>query len=346
MGDDGGKSPQESMGDILQALQKHYPGMSKVVRDQFGPNADAELNLVEKYSPKFAEAQYKNMDTWGRKLAALGRDLAGEEQMGAAETEAKVAAGPGRELARTAKELQTEIDPEFFKQRQAQSNALDKLEAATDPTKLTGDEQESVARGLGRTMYSVPSAQNATRAAMTFGDRLKEKRAEYRSLIDTRTSALPAMKSGLEGFAAATKRSVTPNVGLQNYTGLQQPGQQQSNSVFGQFMQPAGSAMAINMGKEASDWDKYNMGVGAVGNTLGVVGKLAGGIMGGVCWIARAAYGETDPRWIMFRSWLYNKAPQWFFNWYLKNGEEFAESVKASPLLAKMVRGLMNLVIA
>lgn len=181
---------------------------------------------------------------------------------------------------------------------------------------------------------------------MTFGDRLKEKRAEYRSLIDTRTSALPEMKSGLEGFAAATKRSVTPNVGLQNYTGLQQPGQRQSNYVFGQFMQPAGSAMAINMGKEASDWDKYNMGVGAVGNTLGVVGKLAGGIMGGVCWIARAAYGETDPRWIMFRSWLYNKAPQWFFNWYLKNGEEFAESVKASPLLAKMVRGLMNLVIA
>jgi len=346
MGDDGGKSPVESMGDILVALQKHYPGMSQVVRDQYQPNADAELNLINKYTPKYAEAQYNNMDTWGRKLASLGRDLASEEQLGAAETEAKVAAGPGRELARTAKDLQEEIDPEYFKQRQAQSNALDRLEAATDPTKLTGDETEAVARGLGRTMYSVPSAQNATRAALTFGDRLKDKRAEYRSLIDTRTSALPAMKSGLEGFAAATKRSVTPNVGLQNYTGLQQPGQQQSNQVFGQFMQPAGQAMAINMSKQASDWDKYNMGVGAVGNTLGVVGKLAGGIMGGVCWIARAAYGERDPRWLQFRTWLYTKAPRWLFVWYMKNGREFAECVKASPLLAGIVRKLMNLVIA
>ncbi len=278
MGDDGGKDVQESMGDILVAMQKHFPSMSEQVRDQYEPNADAELSLVRKYSPKFAEAQYDNMSTWGRKLAELGRDLSREEQIGAAKTEADVAEGEGKRLSKAAKDLQMEQDPEFYAQREAQAKSLDKLEASMDPTKLTPGEEEAVARGLGRTMYSVPSASGSTRAAMTFGDRLAKKRAEYGSFINTRTAALPAMKSGIEGFSAATRRSVVPNVGLGNYTGLQQPGQAQSNSTFGQFMQPANAAMQINMKNQQSDWDKLSTGFGSVGSVLGSVGRVAGGV--------------------------------------------------------------------
>jgi len=278
MGDDGGKDVQESMGDILVAMQKHFPSMSQQVRDQYEPNADAELSLVRKYSPKFAEAQYDNMSTWGRKLAELGRDLSREEQIGAAKTEADVAEGEGKRLNKAAKDLQMEQDPEFYAQREAQAKSLDKLEASMDPTKLTPGEEEAVARGLGRTMYSVPSASGSTRAAMTFGDRLAKKRAEYGSFINTRTAALPAMKSGIEGFSAATRRSVVPNVGLGNYTGLQQPGQAQSNSTFGQFMQPANAAMQINMKNQQSDWDKLSTGFGSVGSVLGSVGRVAGGV--------------------------------------------------------------------
>jgi len=113
---------------------------------------------------------------------------------------------------------------------------------------------------------------------MTFGDRLAKKRAEYGSFINTRTAALPAMKSGIEGFSAATRRSVVPNVGLGNYTGLQQPGQAQSNSTFGQFMQPANAAMQINMKNQQSDWDKLSTGFGSVGSVLGSVGRVAGGV--------------------------------------------------------------------
>lgn len=278
MGDDGGKDVQESMGDILVAMQKHFPSMSQQVRDQYEPNAEAELNLVEKYSPKFAQAQYENMSSWGRKLAELGRDLSREEQIGAAKTEADVAEGEGKRLSKAAKDLQMEQDPEFYAQREAQAKSLDKLEASMDPTKLTPGEEEAVARGLGRTMYSVPSASGSTRAAMTFGDRLAKKRAEYGSFINTRTAALPAMKSGIEGFSAATRRSVVPNVGLGNYTGLQQPGQAQSNSTFGQFMQPANAAMQINMKNQQSDWDKLSTGFGSVGSVLGSVGRVAGGV--------------------------------------------------------------------
>jgi len=345
MGDDGGKSPTESMGDVLMAMQKNYPGLAQVVRDQFKPNADAELNLAKEYSPKFAEVQYDNMSTWGRKLAELGRDLSAEEQKGAAKTEADVADTEGRRLNTIAKELQQEQDPEFYRQREQQSMSLDKLEGAMDPTTLTPGEQEQISRGLGRTMYGVPSGQNTIRAAQSFGDKLTRKRAEYKSLIDSRTAALPSMKSGLEGFAAATKRSVMPNVGLGNYTGLQQPGQQQANSVFGQTMPVAGTAMGINMQKDISDWDKYSKGVGAVGDTLGVVGKLAGGIMGGMCWVARAAFGESNPEWLLFRKWLLEQGPLWLVDLYYKHGEAFAKLVEASPLLAKIVRFFMRLAI-
>jgi len=334
------------MGDVLQALQKHFPGLSQVVRDQYIPNAEAELKLAKDYSPKYAEVQYNNMDTWGRKLAELGRDLSAEEQRGAAKTEADVADTEGRRLNTIAKELQQEQDPEFYEQRAQQSKSLNKLESLIDPSTLTPGEQEQISRGLGRTMYGVPSGRNTIRAAQTFGDRLTRKRAEYKSLIDSRTAAMPTMRSGLEGFAAATKRSVMPNVGLGNYTGLQQPGQQQSNSVFGQTMPVANTAMGINMQKDISDWDKYAKGIGAVGDTMGVVGKLAGGIMGGIgCWIARAAFGEGSPEWIKFRTWLITKGPLWLVDWYYKYGPTVAPYVSASPFLAMCVRFVMRMIL-
>lgn len=280
MGDDGGKDVHEGLGDIVVALRKWYAPMMEVMRSQYEPNAQAELDLAKKFSPEYGKLQIGLMDTVGRELAAKGRELAREEQLGASETEALVAEGPGKRLAAAARSLQEGIDPEYFAQRAAQSRALDKAESAIDPNKLTAGETEAISRGLGRTAYSVPSPGESWKNASAFGSALARRRAEYNNLINTRTSAMPGLRSGLEGFSAATKRSVTPNFGLQNYTGIQTPGLQQSNFGFGQFMAPANAAMQINMNKQASDWDKYNQGVGAVGNTLGVVGQIAGGVMG------------------------------------------------------------------
>ncbi len=280
MGDDGGKDVHEGLGDIVVALRKWYAPMMEVMRSQYEPNAQAELDLAKKFSPEYGKLQIGLMDTVGRELAAKGRELAREEQLGASETEALVAEGPGKRLAAAARALQEGIDPEYFAQRAAQSRALDKAESAIDPNKLTAGETEAISRGLGRTAYSVPSPGEAWKNASAFGSALARRRAEYNNLINTRTAAMPGLRSGLEGFSAATKRSVTPNFGLQNYTGIQTPGLQQSNFGFGQFMQPANTAMSINMQKQASDWDKFNKGVGAVGNTLGVVGQAAGAVAG------------------------------------------------------------------
>ena len=38
------------------------------------------------------------------------------------------------------------------------------------------------------------------------------------------------------------------------------------------------------------------------------------------CWVARAVYGEDNPRWMLFRVWLMANAPAWFRGLYLRHG--------------------------
>src|ERR1700704_793943 len=39
------------------------------------------------------------------------------------------------------------------------------------------------------------------------------------------------------------------------------------------------------------------------------------------CWVARAAFGVADIRWMIFRAWLLEDAPPWFRALYLRHGE-------------------------
>ncbi len=60
------------------------------------------------------------------------------------------------------------------------------------------------------------------------------------------------------------------------------------------------------------------------------------------CWVARAVYGESDPRWLLFRDWLAFQAPAWLRGGYVRHGEGFARLVRGSALLRGLLRPLMN----
>jgi hypothetical protein len=60
------------------------------------------------------------------------------------------------------------------------------------------------------------------------------------------------------------------------------------------------------------------------------------------CWIARAAFGETDLRWMIFREWLVVDAPAWFRNLYIRHGEAIGFWLKDHAAMRKMVRTLMT----
>ncbi len=83
-------------------------------------------------------------------------------------------------------------------------------------------------------------------------------------------------------------------------------------------------------------------------NLVQGAGQIAGGLGGllaAFCWVAREVYGEHNPRWQLFRIWLFNKAPVWLFKLYMKYGERFARWLRGKPRCKRVVRWAMDKVI-
>ena len=49
------------------------------------------------------------------------------------------------------------------------------------------------------------------------------------------------------------------------------------------------------------------------------------------CWVAREVFGATNPKWLKFRRWLLNKAPEKLREYYVEHGIEIANYLKANP---------------
>jgi len=83
--------------------------------------------------------------------------------------------------------------------------------------------------------------------------------------------------------------------------------------------------------------------------------KNAGRLVGGLkppppppkkgCWVARAVYGESDPRWLLLRAWLMSDAPKWFRALYLRHGERVARIIAPHPIIRSLIRAWMDWVI-
>lgn len=60
-----------------------------------------------------------------------------------------------------------------------------------------------------------------------------------------------------------------------------------------------------------------------------------------ICWVARAAFGDTDVRWLLFREWLAVDAPVWFRNLYVQRGEAVGAWLRRHGVMRLIVRALM-----
>jgi hypothetical protein len=59
------------------------------------------------------------------------------------------------------------------------------------------------------------------------------------------------------------------------------------------------------------------------------------------CWVARAAFGEADIRWVIFRAWLVDDAPIWFRRLYIRYGELIGSWLSGRENARLVVRALM-----
>ena len=60
-----------------------------------------------------------------------------------------------------------------------------------------------------------------------------------------------------------------------------------------------------------------------------------------VCWVARAAFGEADIRWMIFRAWLVDDAAAWFRRLYIRHGEAIGNWLADQDRACSVVRALM-----
>ena len=96
-----------------------------------------------------------------------------------------------------------------------------------------------------------------------------------------------------------------------------------------------------------------------MGGVLGAIGTVGGAVIGSMvapgpgtaagaaagsrlCWVAREVYGEDNPKWLQFRDWLMNSAPNWFRELYIKHGERVAQFISNKPILKAVIRRWMD----
>jgi len=75
--------------------------------------------------------------------------------------------------------------------------------------------------------------------------------------------------------------------------------------------------------------------------TAAVPVTVSGNPIPAPCWVARAAFGESDFRWMIFRGWLMEDAPAWFRALYLRHGESVGSWLAGKDRARAVVRAMM-----
>ena len=60
------------------------------------------------------------------------------------------------------------------------------------------------------------------------------------------------------------------------------------------------------------------------------------------CWVARAIFGEDNPKWIDARNYIVHGSPRWFFRLYRDHGEKVAKVITKYPILKIPLIPLFN----
>ena len=67
-----------------------------------------------------------------------------------------------------------------------------------------------------------------------------------------------------------------------------------------------------------------------------------GGPSPAFCWVAREVYGEENPLWRQFRTWLLGSGQPEFVEFYKAHGAEIAREIASQPKTKELIRHLMD----
>jgi hypothetical protein len=128
-------------------------------------------------------------------------------------------------------------------------------------------------------------------------------------------------------------------VGLQQLAGpaLFNPESSYANNIYGGNQQSQNAANIASAQASAAKFAGLMQGLGSIGGGWAGAGFPTPG-----CWVAREVYGETNPKWRRFRTWLATRAPSWFQKLYNKFGPNFALWISDKPRVKAVIRRWMD----
>jgi hypothetical protein len=261
------QNSQETTADMMKAWTQYMPELTRVTGENILPMELAQLKAQQQLAPQQAQLSYDLASKYLPQFTQLGVDQASQQAMGQAASDNALMAGPGKELAANTLAIQQILDPEFYKSRGQAGDALTSLFGSLDDptTGLSGAEREEVTRTLARDNASrgnLDATQNSTvEAAMQMGSagqaRKSQKQAAIGQAVQAAAGAMPAFRTGVDALQLTTGRPSTPNVGLGQFGGVQQVGNN-TMQLGSQLMQQTGTFAGNNQQNQATKKDTFD----------------------------------------------------------------------------------------
>jgi len=314
------------------ALQQKMLDVEKQLRPQYAALNLADLQTYQGGLLGLQEATTRQSAALERETIAAQRaaDIGDVERYGGRATAAMRAADPystrmaelSQQAAETAYAASGRVTPEQMRGAQQAARAGGLARGRV------GDQSTIASEILGREdILARRRAEAAQAGQMAFGMNRSISADPFQAILGRQSGALGygAQQMGMAqqlGSQAIGPRAVDYNAGLnlamQNEANLGR----YNTSIYGSQAQVAGANAQAR---------------GAmIGGALSGLGSAIG------CWVAREVYGETNPKWRLFREWLANNAPKWFQNLYNKHGEKFAAWIANKQLLKSVIRKWMD----
>lgn len=167
-----GKAPQtaqESTDEMLKAYATHIPSLLQATASQNTNLAQADLDAAKSVAAGYNDLNLQNTNQQNANAAS-------------------VLGGSGADVVKAAKALDDSINPEYAKIRSKAATQTSNLLDSINLNGLSGGERAAVERSLGQSATAtgnlgLDNATNAVANAMSYGDRMSQKRSELNNIV-------------------------------------------------------------------------------------------------------------------------------------------------------------------
>ena len=357
---------------LFDLLEEQSTRAGALQRKELELQRASDVGALQEYAPQVVEA-YRAADPYSTGLAELSSSRAldmaqagpsaAEQQLAAmgmslsdlspTEQEA-ILSQRGMEFAASTGELTA------LEQRRAQQSARQASQSRgreMDQSALYGEMQSRMAEEMQKQEREI--AMGAELLGQQAG--LRSARLGQGAGMLTGSENLKLQRFNQEqaalGSAFAQNRQLAGDVGM-TILGRPSAAIGLGGQMLGQAQQGAAGPMGpqlfdhnvgINMALQQRGQDVTFQGMQAQANAAQSAGTMqaAGSVAAAalplmMCWVAREVYGIDNPKWLEFREWMLNDAPNWFRNLYVKYGERIAKFISKKPRVKSIIRKWMN----